>query len=243
MILTKHGFLYDIVYLVKPDRVNEELRYSLRTVEKNFPHNSVWFYGGCPDGIQPDHHYYIHQEDINGPKWVKTTTMLRKACENERLTEWIWLFNDDFFVIDPAPEAFEAIYHGTIENRIEEIETERGGLRSQYSSLMRQTQKLLERAGMETLNYATHTPLLINRACALETMEMFPRFPMFRNLYGNMWELHGIDKPDVKINDMESIWNGRDWCVSTNDETFKNGRIGEYIRALFPEPSRWEATK
>ena len=30
---------------------------------------------------------------------------------------------------------------------------------------------------------------------------------MFRNLYGNMWELHGIDKPDVKINDINEEYN------------------------------------
>lgn len=243
MILTKHGFLYDIVYLVKPDRVNEELKYSLRTVEKNFPHNSVWFYGGCPDGIQPDHHYYVDQEAINGPKWVKTTTMLRLACENERLTEWIWLFNDDFFITDPAPEAFEAIYHGSIDLRIEEIESERGGARSQYSSLLRQTRKLLMRAGMPTLNYATHTPLLINRECAIETMDKFPNFPMFRCLYGNMFEIGGIDQADVKINDINEEWDGRSWCMSTSDTTFESGRAGEFIRQIFRSPSKWEVLK
>lgn len=247
MILTTLGGLneaYDIVYLVKPDKVNEELRYSLRSVEKNFRHrNDVWFYGGCPDGIEPDHHCYWNQEAIKGPKWVKTTTMLRDACYNDRLTEWIWLFNDDFFILNEPPTRFEAHYHGTIEMRINEIETARGGLRSQYSSLMRQTLKRLERAGMETLNYATHTPLLINRKCALETMDMFPDFPMFRNLYGNMWELHGIDKPDVKINDINEEWDGRSWCMSTNDTTFTEGKAGEFIRQIFRSPSKWEVLK
>ena len=243
MILTKHGFLYDIVYLVKPERINEELRYSLRTVEKNFPHNSIWFYGGCPDGIQPDRHYFIDQNRINGPKWVKTTTMLRCACNNSDLTEWIWLFNDDFFITEPAPEAFEAIYHGTIENRIEEIESGRGGARSQYSSLLRQTRKKLMRAGMSTLNYATHTPLLINRECALETMDKFPEFPMFRCLYGNMFEIGGIDAEDVKINDTNEEWDARNWCMSTSDKTFAEGKAGKYIRDRFPDPSRWETMK
>lgn len=243
MILTKHGFLYDIVYLVKPERVNEELRYSLRSVEKNFPHNSVWFYGGRPDGIEPDHYYNIDQSMISGQKWVKTTTMLRMACENKNLTEWIWLFNDDFFITEPAPEAFEALYHGTIDQRIKEIETSRGGYRSQYSSLLRQANKNLQRAGMNTLNYATHTPLLINRECAIETMDKFPGFPMFRCLYGNMFELGGIDGPDVKINDINEEWDGRSWCMSTSDKTFTEGKAGRYIRSRFPDPSKWEVTK
>ena len=234
--------LNDIVYLVKPDKINEELRYSLRTVEKNFPYNRVWFYGGCPKGTKPDHHKYVEQDLIIGPKWVKTTTMLRMACENDDLTEDIWLFNDDFFIME-RPASLQPIYHGSIADRVEEIETARGGVISQYSHLLRLSEMMLERAEMPTLNYATHTPLLINRKLAIETMNTFPNFPMFRCLYGNMHQIGGIDQPDVKINDRYEKWDGRSWCMSTQDITFTEGEAGRYIRAKFPRRSRWEATK
>ena len=44
----------DIVYILKNDVEPNELRYSLRTVEKNFPHGRVFFFCGCPQGITPD---------------------------------------------------------------------------------------------------------------------------------------------------------------------------------------------
>ena len=47
---------HDIVYFVKNTEENEELVYSLRSVEKNFPYNRVWFFGGCPNGLKPDVH-------------------------------------------------------------------------------------------------------------------------------------------------------------------------------------------
>lgn len=240
MILTRHGFAYDIVYLVKNERVNEELRYSLRTVEKNFPHNEVWFYGGCPDDLRPDHHCWQDQNWIDGPKWYKTTTMLARACRNPQITEWFWLFNDDFFITEPAPAEFQALYHGTMKDRIKEIVDKCGGSISPYSEMLRRAQYMLENANMPTLNYATHTPLLINRECALEVLAKFPKSPMFRCLYGNFFEIGGIDGPDVKVSDVEEEWDERSWCMSTSDTAFMNGKAGKFIRDRFAEPCRWE---
>ena len=52
----------DIVYFVKNTEENEELIYSLRSVDKNFPFNKVWFFGGCPKGLTPDVHIPVVQD-------------------------------------------------------------------------------------------------------------------------------------------------------------------------------------
>ena len=52
----------DIVYLLREGE-NDELRYSLRSVERNFPHDRVIFYGGKPDGIEPDEYIHIEQNE------------------------------------------------------------------------------------------------------------------------------------------------------------------------------------
>ena len=45
---------------------------------------------------------------------------------------------------------------------------------------------------------------------------------------------------DVKIQNNNDI-PGKDWrFVSTSDGAFKNGRVGDYIRGQFKEPSRYE---
>ena len=113
----------DILYLVKNGTENEELRYSLRTIEKNFPYGRVWIYGGCPEYIKPDKHVYIYQDVIGATKWERTTAMLKLACENKDITDDFWLFNDDFFVTQPITlEVMPNIYSGDLYKRIVEIE-------------------------------------------------------------------------------------------------------------------------
>lgn len=38
----------DLVYIVKNSEVNEDLRYSLRSVAKFVPHNKIWIVGYKP---------------------------------------------------------------------------------------------------------------------------------------------------------------------------------------------------
>ena len=90
--------MWDIVYFVKDTQVNEELRHSLRSL-KNFPHNKVWFYGGCPDGLKPDYHIEVEQDQPT--KWQNIFKMFKLACSNKDITKNFWLFNDDFFVMKP----------------------------------------------------------------------------------------------------------------------------------------------
>ena len=47
------------------------------------------------------------------------------------------------------------------------------------------------------------------------------------------------DRRDVKVNSLNDIPYGMDF-VSTNDKTFTYGNVGQYIRDLFKEPSRFE---
>lgn len=42
---------YDVVYFVKDTERNEELKYSLRSLEQNWKYNKVWFCGGCPSDL------------------------------------------------------------------------------------------------------------------------------------------------------------------------------------------------
>ena len=43
----------------------------------------------------------------------------------------------------------------------------------------------------------------------------------------------------MKVYDLESVPDDRDY-LSTNDKTFHEGKVGEYIREVFNKPSRFE---
>ena len=233
---------YDIVYFLRPGNINEELRYSLRSVEKNWQYNEVWFYGGCPDGLRPDHHVWLPQRELS--KWERVRGMLIEACSNDDITEDFWLFNDDFFVLTPHNENMPPQCNKTLQDRIKQVESNHGGNETEYTARLKHLIKTLESAGKGCVDYSVHKPILINRKKALEVLEKFPDEPMFRALYGNYWEIGGVSCHDMKIGSMtfkrtkEAIttWD----FVSTEDETFRSGQIGRYLRDMFSTPSRFE---
>ena len=247
-LFKKYGFSirtkgnHDIVYFLKDWPTNEELRYSLRSVEQNWPYNKVWFCGGCPDGLSPDRFMRVSQEGVD--KWNKVRNMIRKVCNNDQVTEEFWLFNDDFFVLKNFVETrFGTQYNGTLGAYIERIEKRLGGP-DDYTSRLREAKKALEKAGLPTLNYEVHKPMLINRRKALEVLDKFPNTPCFRSLYGNYYGAGIVNKHDMKIkilrySKMPLVKTEWDF-VSTNDKSFAQGEVGEFIRDKFKEPSRFE---
>ena len=99
----------------------------------------------------------------------------------------------------------------------------------------------LESLGYESLDYALHVPMLINKQKAIETLNTF-KSPMFRSLYGNYAKVGGIKADDVKIYSAGLPQPGQA-LLSTSNASFKFGAVGKYIRDRFPEPSRWEVIK
>ncbi len=228
--------LYDIVYIIKHGTPPGELRYSLRSLE-NFPHASVWFYGGHPEGLTPDH--FDHYEQYGENKWQKVNSTLRKACKNDRITDKFWLFNDDFFILKPTAQDHLPLIDGTLESRMRTIQS-RYGSPTLYTEQLRRCAVALKGAGLTVDNYATHTPLLVDREQAMEVLHAFPDCPMFRSLYGNYWHVAGHQGKDVKIYENVGI-PGEDWeMVSTSNTSFADGAVGDWIRQRFPEPCKYE---
>ena len=229
---------HDIVYFVKATSKNEELRYSLRSVEKNWPYFRVWFCGGCPDDITPDKMMKLKQQGLN--KWEKVRNSIIAVCKNDEITEDFWLFNDDFFVMKKRKKDFEPQYNGLIADYIERIKKKYHGSHSEYTIRLLKTIETLEKANYESLNYEVHKPMLINRKKALEVLEKFPGVGGFRSLYGNYWQVGGENQHDMKIKEL-GVFDWEDWeFLSTADKSFREGEVGKYIRGKFNKISRFE---
>lgn len=230
----------DVVYILKNDIDsinNDELRYSLRSVEKNFLYNRIWFYGGCPDWVDTENHIAFQQQGLN--KWAKSTSTLRAICENDAITEEFYLFNDDFFILKPYSQDV-AIVNGSIYERAASLRSRRG--ESKYYKKLMAEAKWLDAHGESVLNYATHTPLLVNREKALIVLNEVDSQYLFRNVYGNISKTPYIIHDDVKIfnDDFTSVPNGDAFLCSTGDKNFRTGAVGTYIRKLFPDPCKYE---
>lgn len=228
--------MIDVVYILRNGK-NEELRYSLRSVEKNFPHKRIWFYGGKPDNIEPD--VFVPFEQIGKTKWQKVRNTIEAVCKNDNITKDFWLFNDDFFVMKEVKKPVN-YYDGTLSGRILQIESKVFGRQSEYSLMLRHLLKTLQDAGIETpLNYAHHTPMKINRKKMLETLEKYPNEPMFRALYGNINKIGGENMPDVKFYQNRQPFPIGTYA-STADESWRSEKIGQIIRGKFAYKSRFE---
>lgn len=228
----------DIVYFVKESSKNQELQYSLRSVERNFKAGGrVWLVGGMPAGFKPDGFLRVAQGMPS--KWENVRKSLIAVCQSEDISEKFWLFNDDFFILKPVEKMPEAYYDGSILELCERIEKRSGGF-SLYTKQMRHLIQTLQDAGLATLNYALHRPMLIEKKKALEVLEKFPDEPMFRSLYGNYWRVMPEPDEDYKIRRNEEALDESKVFVSTMDESFKCGVIGRQLRAIFDKPSRFE---
>lgn len=231
---------FDIVYVLKKDLINQELIYSLRSVEANFPHNKICFAGGQPIELIPDIRINVKQK--GDTKWSRVRNLIVDVCENKNVSDDFWLFNDDFFILKPVNKIYN-YYNGTLKSHIDEIERRHYGNSSSYTVKLRECEKALNEKKYTTLNYAIHLPILINKEKALKTIEAFPECPMFRSLYGNMYSIGGEEHEDVKIVDMNApIPEGADF-VSTEDCSFAYGAVGAQLKKIFSKSSKYENVK
>lgn len=228
---------HDVVYILRNNIANIcELIYSLRSLD-NLEYNRVCFAGGQHDALRPDMTIPVVQQGET--KWQRSTYTLRKICECDDITESFYLFNDDFFILQETKD-IPPIYNGDLIQRTKAIAKAHGARATGYSRQLERTADELQRRDLPIFNYAVHVPILINRQKALEVLDAFDGFPMFRCLYGNYCQLGGENRKDVKIATHDRIPES-DWqFVSTSDESFRRGAVGQYIRKRFKDKSRFE---
>lgn len=228
----------DIVYILKNNPPTEELRYSLRSVAENWPVRHVWFIGGCPEGFRPDRK--IEHEQTGGSKWERAKSSLIMACQCPDITEEFYLFNDDFFVLQPPPEPFINYANGSIGHRIAEIITKNRNRGSAYTRGLEDLAYRLRRKGHDTISFAVHMPLLVDKKRMLDLLTSRESHFAFRSLYGNVCEIPYIYHRDVKIYDMQTVPDESWDYLSTTEQSFDFGKVGEWIRERFPNPCRYE---
>jgi hypothetical protein len=226
----------DIVYILKQDMEDtNELRYSLRSIEKNFPFRKVWFVCGQPKGLVPDGRIvHRQQSDV---KWERIKESMWQVIKNDEVTDDFFLFNDDFFVMKPFKGSFTNFVDGTLERRIQELRQDFAWLKP-YGRTLYKAQQELRSLGCPEMNYDVHLPMLWNKQLAAASINQCSS-PQMRSVYGNINRSPFIVRPDVKVYSMEEIPDDSDF-LSTNDDTFRKGAVGRYIRDQFTEPSRFE---
>lgn len=219
----------DVLYMVKPGEENEELKYSLRSL-KNLNHGQVFIAGYKPSWVN-DRILHI-PVDQDGEKYDNVRKNWLAALHDDRLSDDFVLMNDDFFIMQPTKEIPVLRRKKNIEHYIELFE--KLNPTSHYVTTMKKSRDLLRSWGVEDIDsYDLHVPMLINKQKMLALFDKESDFGHRRTVYGNYYKLGGERIADVKvINDAQAIPYTQQF-LSTIDESFAQGKVGEYIRKKF----------
>ena len=227
----------DVVYFVRDGLTNEELRYSIRSVCANLPHNRIWIFGGCPKGIVPDVRIRVVQ--TGRTKWDRVRNMFELACQNKELTDDFILFNDDFFVMQPT-DTITPLYRCSLEDHIRILESKWNGRPSEYSKLLRRVYKEFE--GFSPLSYELHVPFIFNKKKLLAMLEQYPDLHCARTTYGNIYNVGGEQSKDVKIFSVKTELDYKNLPFLSTDDSIVNvnNDVWRFIRKSFPKKCEYE---
>lgn len=224
----------DLVWFARPG-VNEELRFSIRSISQNLAHRDVWVIGHPPG-------WYTGQL-IKPPrantKNRATTLNMRIALDDMRISDPFVYLNDDFFLFRRI--ASMPTYHrGLLRDHLAAKQID-----SPYFRGGAETLAMLERRGYaDPLSFELHVPLVVHKSAMREALKLAEAerlgLPWKRTIYGAVAGLDGEYMDDVKVHTADVLPEIDTWC-STNDRAF-DGLVGQYIRRHFPVSSQWESS-
>lgn len=229
-----------IVYLVGPDERNDQLRYSLRSLQ-NLPHDQVWIVGHKPRWVKGVQYLPVAQ---SASKHSNTWMNLEELGKNG--PETFYLFNDDYFLLHPMAE-IPVFHRGSLRERVAYYDR-KPGLRN-WAARGRHTMRAFEKAGRDPdsmFTYELHLPLPLEReqvsgavAQLHAVRDIEPRFYMKRTWVANWANLGGQQSQDCKVHSKWGNATLRGSFLSTSDASW-SGSTGAALRVRFPAPSPYE---
>lgn len=225
--------------------MNNELRYSLRSLEK-FGKNigEVFIVGEFPEWLQYCEHIPV-KDGIGHEKNIMLK--LLAACNDDRVSENFMLWNDDYFLTAPINcELYPNYECGSLAMKIEARIKEDG-----YRKSLENTRTFLTRNNKWTLMYDGHCPIIYNKTMFRELMNnvdwTIGNGYAIKSLYANYYALPHQYMDDLKFSErigeseiyqkingrhIFSIADGVMFCPS---KTMKN-----ILEKLYPNPSKYE---
>lgn len=231
----------NVVYVYRRGQ-SDELRYSLRSLA-NVPHDRVVVVGDAPPFPYRNITVVGSAHQGPNPQTIIRNHLIRlvqsATLDND---SHFYLFNDDFFVLDPV-DSIPLYHRGPVAELDGQVDRAGLPVAGDWIDTERQTAAWLTERGVDPdpLSYALHVPMPMNVA-RCSWFALLPDGLRPRTFYGNYAaQGDGFYMEDVKIRRTDEHPSGLTPYVSTYEKTWKHGVIGEHIRDAFPNPSEYEA--
>ena len=157
----------------------EQLRYSLRSIEKFIDYDEVIIVGDyMPEWLI--NVTWIDVADIPNKKQLSIKKKILAALE---YTKEFLFMNDDMYFLQPVAE-FHYYYKGHLKRYAE--------------AGSKQLEKDLDKLNKPSKNFDTHYPLIYNRSFK-EIAENFYEDTIIKSMYCNYHEIEGVFLPDCKM--------------------------------------------
>lgn len=243
---------YDLVYIIKPSDTNEDLRFSLRSIEKFCKYRKIFIVGYKPIWIKNIN--YIPTIQIKD-RWENSLLNIYTACSSPDISNDFVLMNDDFIAIKPIIDIQNSI-NVCLGPLTEAVNRYKHGQTTWQLTFKDTLNILLKNNIQNPINLETHLPFIINKEKYLSLLASFPDvcnsqcFKVHkRTIYYNIMK----DAPapcreieDVKIKytfDLSERWLKEDW-ISVFDNVIGNEKkfpkLNNYLQRLFPQKSNFE---
>jgi hypothetical protein len=226
----------DFVYICRRGN-NEELRYSIRSVVKNFANATIWIVGEAPPWYEGNLVYVPQSAD----KYTNAQKSMETIVNSSEIPEQFVLMNDDFYIMKKI-NSIDYFHGGRLKEKCEDYA--RRNPRSTYTKRLFSTYKTLKRVGVpDPLDYELHVPMFMEKS---KLRKAISYGVLWRSVYGNVHRVGGDQISDVKvyfdqIKNPESFnYKSRDVTyLSTEDRTFIMVKK-DVLTKKFSKPSQYE---
>jgi hypothetical protein len=225
----------DLVYVCRKGD-NEELRYSLRSIEKFSPNHRVWVIGYKPSWYTGN---FIPLQDTS-TKFNNIRLAMLEVCKTAEISEDFVFMNDDFFLVEPVNK-FINYDGGLLSDKISRYR--QISPTGTYTILLKKTFRYLRSQGIKApIDYDIHVPMVFSKSKLLPIAYM-PFQP--RSLYGNLLQIASETITDVKRYDSASSMSSLSYTenkypfISSEDKSFALLR-DTILADMFPTPSKYE---
>lgn len=193
----------DLVYVLGSGSAwnNNEIRISLRSVEKNLKGvGKIYVVGDNPGFFTGKVIHIDYPDPLGGINADGNMTLkILRACREKNLSDDFLLMNDDF-IINQSMTASEIpwLHKGDMKDRPEKF-----WKKELYRFRLHRTFKILQQKGLSTIQYDYHAPMLLNKHEFPKVMEQFNYQEdigyTFRSLYGNFMKLPAFPLSGEKV--------------------------------------------